>query len=398
MWVRMQLKIEWSDLLSGVWNCLFSPDRKKLENDLTQLWAPEGDAIACFSVRSGLDLLLQSLNWQEGEEILFSALNVKGMVNIVKRHGLVPVPIDLDFGTMAPRLDLMEQAITTKTRAVLVAHLFGAHYDLDPLIEIARRHNLIIIEDCAQCFDGLGYTGHKNADIAMFSFGPLKTATALGGALIRVKDPKLRTQMRQLQSTYPVQRHKIYLVRILKFAALKIATTRVFLSLIYRMFSLLNKDYEDAIGNSVRGVAKLGNAQKLRFQPSAALLAMIMRRLKKWKGDDLEARTRTAKKFLSYLGEQVPVPSKDNPVHTYWAFPMVARAPKPLIRELRRAGYDAANLPKSQAVEPPEDRPELFPAVAQDTLQHLVVLPCHPGMSDTDLESQANIIKRFLEK
>ncbi len=398
MWVRMQLKIEWSDLLSGAWNCLFPPDRATLENRLTQLWAPQGDALACFSVRSSLDLLLQSLDWQAGEEILFSALNVKGMVNIVKRHGLVPVPIDLDFDDMAPRLDLIEQAITDKTRAILVAHLFGALYDLDPLIEIARRHNLMVIEDCAQCFDGLGYTGHQAADVAMFSFGPLKTATALGGALVRVKDPEIRHKMQRIQSAYPVQSHRVYFVRILKFAALKIATTRLVMGLIYKIFALFNKDYEDAFGNSVRGVAKLGSAAKLRFQPNSALLAMIMRRLTKWKDGALEARTRTAKKLLNYLGDRVPVPAKQNSVHTYWAFSIVVREPKPLIRTLRRAGFDAANLPKSQAVEPPADRPELLPAVARDTLQHLVVLPCHPGMPDAALECQAKIINCFLEK
>ncbi len=398
MWVRMQLKIEWSDLLCGTWNCLFPPDRGVLENKLTQLWTPQGDALACFSVRSSLDLLLQSLGLQPGEEILFSALNVKGMVNIVRRHELVPVPIDLDFGHMAPRLDLLEKAITEKTRAILVAHLFGALYDLDPLIEIARRHNLIVIEDCAQCFDGLGYTGHPKADIAMFSFGPLKTATALGGALVRVKDPELRNKMHQFQSTYPVQSRQVYFVRILKFAALKIATTRVFMSLIYKVFALFNQDYEDAIGNSVRGVAKLGTAEKLRFQPSAALLAMISRRLMKWQDGELETRTRVAKKLQHYLGNNVPIPSSQNPVHTYWAFPIVVREPKPLIRALRRAGFDAANLPKSQAIEPPADRPELLPSVAQDALQHLVVLPCHPGMTDADLKRQAEIIKRFVEK
>ena len=77
MWVRMQLKISWRDLGTGVLHCLFSPDRARLERALLDLWSPAGDALACYSVRSGLDLLLQALTLPAESEILFSALNVK---------------------------------------------------------------------------------------------------------------------------------------------------------------------------------------------------------------------------------------------------------------------------------------------------------------------------------
>ncbi len=398
MWVRMQLKIGWGALAYGAVRCVLPPSRIALETRLERLWSPHAeDALTCFSVRSGFDLLLQALNLPAHSEILFSALNVKGMVNIVRRHDLTPVPVDLDFGTMAPRPELIEQAITEKTRAIVVAHLFGARFDLGPVIDIARRHDLLVIEDCAQCFEGTSYTGHPQADVALFSFGPLKTATALGGALLRIRDAGLRNQMRQIQSTYPVQTTASYLVRILKFSALKVVTTRPFLAAIYKLFDLLGKDYEDAIGNSVRGVAKLGSNKNLRYRPSGAMLAMLEHRLTTWSSSELDARTRAAKTLLHALGDTIPVPSKANDIHTYWAFPVVADNPKEVIRALRQAGFDAANLPRSQAVEPPEDRPQLAPVTARNVLRDLVILPCHPGMPASELKREADLVTAVLK-
>src|SRR3546814_8093435 len=139
MWPRTQLKVGWGDLAFGLWTSLRKPDREVLVRRIEARWSPAGEALTCFSVRSGFDLTLQALALPPGSEILFSALNIKGMIRIVEKHGLVPVPVDLDLERMAPRLDLIERAIGPNTRAIVVAHLFGARLDLAPVIELAHR-------------------------------------------------------------------------------------------------------------------------------------------------------------------------------------------------------------------------------------------------------------------
>ena len=263
MWARARLHIGWSDLAYGLWSCLHSAPRAILTRRTEAYWSSEDDTLACFSVRSGFDLLLQALSFPRDSEILFSALNVKGMIKIARRHGLVPVPVDLDIPHMGPSLEALERAITPKTRAIVVAHLFGTRLDLDGVVELAKRHNLLILEDCAQAFDGHLYAGHPDSDVAMFSFGPLKTATALGGALLRIKDPGLLARMRQIQAGYPKQSRGAFLVRVLKFAGLKVITSRPVFAIIHRFFRAGGKDYEDSISNSVRGVAKLGSNKQL---------------------------------------------------------------------------------------------------------------------------------------
>ena len=280
MWARIRLDIAPADLAFGVFRCLIPDDRKRLLKETENFWDAEANTLVSFSVRSGFDLLLQVLAFPPKSEILFSALNIKGMIKIAKRHELVPVPVDLDREHMGPNLDVLERAITPQTRAIVVAHLFGTRLDLDPLCALAKHHNLFIIEDCAQAFDGPTFSGHPEADASLFSFGPLKTATALGGALLRIRDLELAARMRTLQSSYPIQSQKAYLKRILKFGAFTLITSPRMFGWVAGIFRLKGEDYEDAISDKVREVASLGSAKKIRQQPSTALCAMMHRRLR----------------------------------------------------------------------------------------------------------------------
>lgn len=397
MWARARLHIGWSDLAYGLWSCLHSAPRANLTRRTEAYWSYQDDTLACFSVRSGFDLLLQALTFPQDSEILFSALNVKGMIKIARRHGLVPVPVDLDIPHMGPSLEALERAITPKTRAIVVAHLFGTRLDLDGVVDLAKRHNLLILEDCAQAFDGHLYAGHPDSDVAMFSFGPLKTATALGGALLRIKDPALLARMRQIQAAYPKQSRGAFLVRVLKFAGLKVVTSRPVFALIHRFFRAGGKDYEDSISNSVRGVATLGSNKQLRFQPSDAMLALLDRRLGLWRDGSLETRAGTGEELHRLLGDRVVQPAIANPIHTYWVFPILVDEPRKMIRKLRDAGFDGANLPRSEAVAAPDNRPELAPEIARDALAKLLILPCYPGMPHAELEREANLVLEILE-
>jgi dTDP-4-amino-4,6-dideoxygalactose transaminase len=124
MWVRTQLKIGWLDLLAGAISGVYGADRDKLAHEVEAYWDTGGDTIAAYSVRSGFDTMLQALDVQPGDEIIFSAINIKGMLRIVRKLGLglVPVPVDLDIGHMAPSLERLKAAITPRSRVLIVAH------------------------------------------------------------------------------------------------------------------------------------------------------------------------------------------------------------------------------------------------------------------------------------
>ena len=77
---------------------------------------------------------------------------------------------------------------------ILVAHVFGCRMDLTEVVNFAAKHDLFVVEDCAQVFLADGYLGHPSATVSMFSFGAIKTATALGGAIFTIGPVKAGIQ------------------------------------------------------------------------------------------------------------------------------------------------------------------------------------------------------------
>ena len=87
---------------------------------------------------------------------------------------------------------------------MVIAQLFGSRNDLSAVSSIAAARGLLLVEDCAQCYDG---TARRlgTADVEMYSFGTIKTATCLGGGVLLVRDPALRVRIRMRQDRYPIQ-------------------------------------------------------------------------------------------------------------------------------------------------------------------------------------------------
>jgi perosamine synthetase len=317
------------------------------EAALAESYFDTNDTVVAYSVRSGLDLLLQAAKLAPDDEVIFTALNVKGMVKVVKEHGLVPVPVDLDFETMVDKKGALARTITPRSKGFIAAHLFGARMNFDDDFKLARRHNLLLVEDCAQAFNGKAYAGHPSADVSMFSFGPIKTATALGGALLRVHDKGLHTRMRAIQDEYPIQPEQKHRKRILQFMGLKLVTSRQLLGLIYRYYRMRGLDYEDAVADKVRDVAPLKFKSNLRFRPSATLLHLLNRRLVKFDLSEIEKRAEPGRYLAERLKSIVRIPALANAHHDFWRFAMVVANPRDFIQVLRDKGFDVATLNRS---------------------------------------------------
>jgi perosamine synthetase len=383
---RLRLDISLRDLLFALAACL-AAERRSREGRVLQAWAGGEEGLACLSVRSGFDLLLQALALQPGDEVAVSAVTHPDMVHVLETHGLRALPIDLDPETLAPRPDLLERAFTVRTRAVLVAHLFGGRADLNPLAAIARRRGLLLVEDCAQSFRGPENAGDPLADVSLFSFGPIKTATALGGALVRVRDPDLRAQTRALQATWPVQPRLEYATRVLKFVALVLLGRPRSYWLFARVLALLGRDLDTVVNGAVRGFSGPDLAARIRRRPSGPLLALLERRLRRFDYSRLEER--------AWLGDRVAKGLPNSLVHpggaaldrTHWLFPIVPADRANVVASLRRAGFDAAMATSSiAAVSPPPDRPDLAAYAAEHMLNGVVFLPVYPELGEREVE------------
>src|SRR5215211_9066114 len=206
VYARHRLDLSVEDISWGVLSCAWHLRREKLEAEVLRRCSLGDEGLVCLSVRSGWDLWLGTQGLRVGDEVLVSAVTHPDMVRIIRAHGLRAVPVDIDPETLAVRPAMLEAALTPRTRVVLVAHLFGGRMDLGPVARFAKERGLLLVEDCAQAFHGPERVGETVADVSMYSFGTLKTSTALGGAVLRVRDREVLGRMRVAQASYPSQR------------------------------------------------------------------------------------------------------------------------------------------------------------------------------------------------
>ena len=158
----------------------------------------------CIGVGNGLDALmlaLKALDIGEGDEVIVPSNTYIATALAVTYVGATPVFVEPDIRTFNIDPTLIEAAITEKTKAIMLVHLYGQAYDMDPIMDIAGRYGLKIVEDCAQAH-GATYKGKKVGsfgDAAGFSFYPGKNLGALGDAgAVVTNDQDLADKIRAL--------------------------------------------------------------------------------------------------------------------------------------------------------------------------------------------------------
>ena len=328
--------------------------------------------IVGLSVRSLLDLYLtsksQSSYPKDSEVIIVPPVTIPGMVDVMRYHGLTLVPIDLlsanDNGDANNNQSTKEEddlykctswgidipsiksSISHKTVAIFIIHPFGTIITnpktMYELRTIANENDIEIWEDCAQCYTGksthtssnngqLGYTGSKYANISFFSFGPIKTGTALGGGIAVLRGMPSTTStaskdktssnsnginnnsveetvksMKRIQGTmYKPQTNVSYFVKVIKcFFVHLISQSRLLCGLVNATVELVGLDYDMLVVSLLRGFAVSSTTsankkytkqnaaqsvtdsrqqveliQQIRRRPCMALLALLRRRL-----------------------------------------------------------------------------------------------------------------------
>lgn len=389
MWVRKRLDIDWQSLAYAAGQVLWPQAVEASEAHIRRLFGD--DTIACLSVRSAWDLLLQSLALPAGSEVLMSAITVPDMAVIARHHGLRVTPVDLDPETAAPCLESLSRAYSPESRLLLVAHLFGSRFSLAPYAEFAKQRGLLLVEDCAQAYAGPKFHGHDSADASLFSFGPIKTATALGGALAVVRKGTLLEAMRERQSHYSLQSRWSYLRRTLKYAGFHGLSGRISYGAIFAACRLVGKDPDRLINGAVRNFSGGELIAQLRRRPSAPMLELLARRVcgigSRW-----QKKAERGRELREILADAVPCPGADVTPHTYWVFPVRSANPPALIAALRDHGFDATQGQSLAVIEPSEGRPDLEPAAARELLRQVVFLPLHAEMGTRALQQMADVI------
>ncbi len=151
--------------------------------------------------RMALYFILKAMNLPPGSEIIVPALTFWVVPEIARVAGLKVVFADVNPATFTLSPAAVERALTPNTRAVLPTHLYGMACDMDAIMDIARRHNLKVIEDCAHSL-GASYRGQMvgtHGDASFFSFQAFKPLNTYGGGLAWMRDRRARAARRRVR-------------------------------------------------------------------------------------------------------------------------------------------------------------------------------------------------------
>lgn len=180
-------------------------------------------AIAVSSGTAGLHLCIRALGIGKGDEVIVPSFAFVSAAHAIRYEDATPVFVDIDLNTLNLDPARIEEAITPQTRAILVIHTFGCPANMDEIVDIARRHQLLLIEDACEAI-GAEYRGRKIGtfgDAAVFAVYPNKQITTGEGGAVVTPYAELAQDIRAL-------RNQAITSRMTLFTTIPSATTTAF--------------------------------------------------------------------------------------------------------------------------------------------------------------------------
>lgn len=162
------------------------------------------NGIAVCNGSAALDIAVAALKIGKNDEVIIPAFTIISCAASVVRAGAKPVLVDSDSLTWNMDVNQIERKITSRTKAIMVVHIYGLPVDMDPIITLSKKYNLKIIEDAAEAH-GLTYKGQpcgSFGDISIFSFYPNKLVTTGEGGMLLTNDEKLAERCRSLRNLF----------------------------------------------------------------------------------------------------------------------------------------------------------------------------------------------------
>jgi dTDP-4-amino-4,6-dideoxygalactose transaminase len=313
----------------------------------------------CVAVANGTDAIeiaLRSVGIGEGDEVILPANTFFATAEAVTNVGATPVFVDSIPETYNIDPAKIEERITDKTRAVIAVHLYGLPADMDEIVAVAKRHNLKLLEDCAQAH-GATYKGRKVGtfgDAATFSFYPSKNLGAFGDAGAIVTDSKETADTARAISNH----------------------------------GQLQKNRHDLVGRNSRMDGIQG-----------AVLSVKLPHLDGW----LDARRRHADRYNELLKGKVPTPTApEGREHTYHLYVVRVTDRDAVAAKLKDAGVETGvhypvAIPFTPAYERLGYKPEDLP-VSSAQMTELLSLPMYAELTTEQIDHVCEMLTLALPR
>jgi len=354
--------------------------------------------------RMGLYFILKALDLPAGSEIIVPALTFWVVPEITRVAGLTPVFVDVDPATFTMRPEAAERAITPNTRAILPTHLYGMACDLDPILALARRHNLKVVEDCAHSL-GAQYKGRMvgtHGDAAFFSFQAFKPLNTFGGGLTWVRDASVARRVNEFAEAeaWPDEKRVESILSTgywqYTFIRPKVFTYSLFP--VWWVASFTGWKPEQRLWESVRRLDPLPEHYRGRFSNVQAGIGRAgLARLPEF----IERTRRHAKMLNEMLGDLpgVTVPSiPEGRTHVYYQYCAYVPDSEDLVRRCIRRGVDVAPMHVDVCTQMPLFGWQGPAAPGAERAATAVQVPIYESLSDAEVERVGRLVRTQLQK
>ncbi|MFB3778128.1 MAG: DegT/DnrJ/EryC1/StrS family aminotransferase [Bryobacteraceae bacterium] len=365
---------------------------------------PGTHAVAASYGRMAFYYILRALALPAGTEVIFPALTFWVVPEMARILGLKPVFVDIDPATYNLDPDLIEQAVTSRTRAIVPTHLYGLPCDMDRIMDIAGRHNLVVIEDCAHALGAL-YRGKPVGtfgDAAFFSFQTLKPLNTYGGGMALVKDASLAKRVAALADAEPWPSEAEVKQKLLIGRAQRILTRptvfRWTLFPILWVASFLRARPDVYLWEAIRPLDPLPPSYRRRFSNVQAEIGLEgLRRLDSWTEATVRHADILTQSLHSVNGVSTPAVPDDR-THVYYQYCLRAPHRDSLVRRCIRRGLDIETLHVDVCARLPlfEQYWSSCPEAGQAA--QAVQLPVYSSLSDDQIRWVAHTVRNALFK
>jgi len=375
---------------------------------------------AAFAERHGLDrsraitaafgrmaffYILKALDLPAGSEIIFPSLTFWVVPELARVAGLNVAFADVDPRTFNIDPDSIERMITDRTRAIVATHLYGLPCDMDAILAIARRHKLIVLEDCAHALGAL-YRGKPVGTFgtgALFSFQTLKPLNCYGGGLALVPDPEVAARVRSMVDALPWPSEKRVRDRLLLGRLQRIFIKPWVFSIslfpVLWISALVDANPDVFLWEKIRSLHPLPDQYAERFPNVQAAIGLeALKRLDSWTAQ-ARANAEYVTSRLSGLPQIVPPYVPPDRTHVYYQYcvygPEGPKRDELVVRCVRR-GIDIETL----HVDVPPDM-ELFGTVRAESAgarraAQAMQVPVYAGLTREQIERVASTVRDVL--
>jgi len=310
-------------------------DNRRLVSSFEKKFASFLDSHQAISMpyaRIGVFYILKALELPPGSEVLLTPITIVDIVNIIHLAGLKPVFIDIEDKTFNVKISEIKKKLTNKSKVLLLTHLFGITPDMDKIVKVANKHNLIIIEDFSQSlsckFKGkfLGTFG----TVGIYSLSWIKTLTTFYGGMIITDNQNLAKKIRGYQHNFSYPKRRFLSKLIFKSLILSIITQNYIFSFFTCYILKLLKKIAPGIIKSAMGsnenpllLKTLPEEWLYKYTSLQAMVGIEVLRTLKENDEKRIDNVKTLFKNLSSISKSHFPEEIRNAFNVYWRLPFV---------------------------------------------------------------------------